>query len=168
MQSGDRLGVTRFATPSDNEIVVTRLVEAPREQVFDAWTKPEQVKRWMLGPDGYTMPVCEIDLRVGGTWHFVWRGPGGNEVGMRGEYRDVAPPERLVSTEHWGDPWPETLNAFDFSEEDDGTTDHLHRRLPDEGGARRGARDGHEGRHERQLHPSRRVPRVNATAAPGR
>jgi uncharacterized protein YndB with AHSA1/START domain len=121
MTTGNRLGVTRFATPSDTEIVATRLVEAPREQVFDAWTKPEHVRRWMLGPDGYTMPVCEIDARAGGAWHFVWRGPGGNEVGMRGEYREVAPPERLISTEHWGDPWPETLNAFEFVEDDAGT-----------------------------------------------
>ena len=122
----------------------------------------------MLGPDGYTMPVCEIDLRVGGTWHFVWRGPGGNEVGMRGEYRDVAPPERLVSTEHWGDPWPETLNAFDFSEEDDGTLITCTVVYPTKAARDAALETGHEGRHERQLHPSRRVPRVNATAAPGR
>jgi uncharacterized protein YndB with AHSA1/START domain len=121
MSTGKGLGVTRFATPSDTEIVVTRLVEAPREQIYDAWTKPEYVTQWMLGPEGYTMPVCEIDLRVGGTWHFVWRGPGAQEVGMRGEYRDVSRPERLVSTEQWGDPWPETLNAFDFTEVDAGT-----------------------------------------------
>jgi uncharacterized protein YndB with AHSA1/START domain len=116
-----KLGVTEFATPSDMEIVITRLVEAPREQVFDAWTKPEHVTRWMLGPDGYSMPVCEIDLRPGGAWHFVWRGPGAHELSMDGEYRDVARPERLVATERWGDPWPETLNAVDFIEVDEGT-----------------------------------------------
>jgi uncharacterized protein YndB with AHSA1/START domain len=121
MSTGHRLGVTEFATPSDMEIVVTRLVEAPREQVFDAWTKPEHVTQWMLGPDGYTMPVCEIDLRPGGAWHFVWRGPGRQELSMDGEYRDVARPERLVATERWGDPWPETLNAVDFIEVDEGT-----------------------------------------------
>ncbi len=59
MTTGDRLGVTRFATPSDNEIVVTRLVEAPREQVFDAWTKPEHVVRWMLGPDALAVLAAE-------------------------------------------------------------------------------------------------------------
>ena len=69
----------------------------------------------MLGPDGYTMPVCEIDLRPGGAWHFVWRGPGGSELGMDGEYREVAPPERIVFTERWGEPWPETLNAVEFT-----------------------------------------------------
>jgi uncharacterized protein YndB with AHSA1/START domain len=122
MTTGHKLGVTGFAMPSDTEIVVTRLVEAPREQVFDAWTKPEHVTKWMLGPDGYTMPVCEIDLRPGGAWHFVWRGPGGHEMSMDGEYRDVARPERLVATERWGEPWPETLNAVEFHEDDDGTT----------------------------------------------
>lgn len=121
MTTGHKLGVTGFATPSDTEIVVTRLVEAPREQVFDAWTKPEHVTKWMLGPDGYSMPVCEIDLRPGGAWHFVWRGPGGHEMSMDGEYRDVARPERLVATERWGDPWPETLNAVDFIDVDEGT-----------------------------------------------
>lgn len=121
MTAGHKLGVTGFATPSDMEIVITRLVEAPREQVFDAWTKPEHVTKWMLGPDGYSMPVCEIDLRPGGAWHFVWRGPGSHELSMDGEYRDVARPERLVATERWGDPWPETLNAVDFIEVDEGT-----------------------------------------------
>ena len=122
-----------FATPTDFEIVVTRFVEAPAEHVFDAWTKPEQVTQWMLGPDGYTMPVCEIDLRAGGAWHFVWRGPGGREVEMNGEYREIAPPERIVSTERWGDPWPETLNAFEFERGRRRHDDHLHRRLPVEG-----------------------------------
>ena len=114
---------TRSATVTvvgDREIHIVRQFDVPRELVWKAYTTPELVRRWWHANRG-EMTVCEIDLRVGGTWHFVWRGPGGNEVGMRGEYRDVAPPERLVSTEHWGDPWPETLNAFDFSEEDDGT-----------------------------------------------
>ena len=122
MTAADRTGVTRFATPSETEIVVTRFVEAPRQQVFDAWTQPAQVTQWMLGPDGYTMPVCEIDLRPGGAWHFVWRGPDGHEVGMDGEYREISPPERIVMTERWGDPWPETLNGVEFAEDDDGTT----------------------------------------------
>ena len=122
MTAGHKLGVTEFATPSDMEIVITRLVEAPREQVFDAWTKPEHVTRWMLGPDGYSMPVCEIDLRPGGAWHFVWRGPGGHELSMDGEYRDVARPERLVATESWGGDWPETVNTLVLTEEAGRTT----------------------------------------------
>lgn len=64
------------------------------------------------------MPVCEIDLRPGGEWHFVWRGPDGTEMEMRGVYREIVPPERLVSTESWGGEWPETLNTLVLSEED--------------------------------------------------
>ena len=78
------------------EIVATRFVEAPAEQVFDAWTKPEHIKQWMLGPDGYTMPVCELDLRPGGAWRFVWRGPTAGDLEMHGEYREVVRPERIV------------------------------------------------------------------------
>jgi uncharacterized protein YndB with AHSA1/START domain len=122
MPTADRSGTTKFALPSDTTIAARRFVEAPRQEVFDAWTKPEHVTRWMLGPAGWTMPVCEIDLRPGGAWHFVWRGPGGREMGMDGEYREVTTPERLVSTERWGEPWPETLNTVVFSEDDEGTT----------------------------------------------
>ena len=64
------------------------------------------------------MPVCEVDLRPGGAWRFVWRGAGGKEMGMDGVYREVAPPERLVSTETWGGDWPETLNTVVLREED--------------------------------------------------
>ncbi len=65
-----------------------------------------------VGTDGWTMPVCEIDLRPGGKWHFVWRKANGTEMAMHGEYREVTPPERLVTTEKWGDEWPETLNTL--------------------------------------------------------
>ena len=94
MTAGHKLGVTEFATPSDMEIVITRLVEAPREQVFDAWTKPEHVTRWMLGPDGYSMPVCEIDLRPGGAFRFVNDGHHGPP--FAGTYAVVERPSRLV------------------------------------------------------------------------
>jgi uncharacterized protein YndB with AHSA1/START domain len=76
----------------------------------------------MLGPEGWTMPVCEIDLRPGGAWHFVWRRADGSEMAMRGVYQEVAPPERLVSTESWGGPWPDTVNTLTLSEEDGKTT----------------------------------------------
>ena len=103
-------------TPTDREIVVTRVFNAPRSLVFDAWTNPKYVPHWMLGPEGWTMPVCEIDLRPGGSWHFVWRQSNGKEMEMRGEYREVQPPERVVSSESWGPEWPETLNTVVFSE----------------------------------------------------
>ncbi len=66
MTTTNKAGATTFTTPSDREVVFTRVVNAPRRLVFDAWTKPEHLPHWMLGPDGWTMPVCEIDLRPGG------------------------------------------------------------------------------------------------------
>ena len=109
-------------TPSEREIVMTRGFAAPRRLVWEAWTKPEHLPRWMLGPEGWTMPVCEIDLRPGGAWRFVWRRADGTEMEMRGEYREVVAPERLVSTESWGGDWPETLNTLTLAEEDGKTT----------------------------------------------
>lgn len=67
------------------------------------------------------MPVCESDLRVGGEWHFVWRQEDGSEMGMTGEYKEITPPERLVSTQSWGDDWPETTNTLVFTEEGERT-----------------------------------------------
>jgi uncharacterized protein YndB with AHSA1/START domain len=116
------LGATTFATPSDREFAISRTFDAPRSLVFDAWTNPAHVPRWMLGPDGWSMPVSEIDLRPGGAWHFVWRQADGNQMEMRGTYREIARPERLVSTESWGGEWPETLNTLTLSEQDGRTT----------------------------------------------
>jgi uncharacterized protein YndB with AHSA1/START domain len=113
---------TTYTTPSDREIAVTRVFDAPRRLVFEAHTKPEHLKNWMLGPDGWTMPVCEIDLRPGGMWHFVWRRADGSEMEMRGVYKEVVPPEKLVSTESWGGDWPETTNTLTLSEQDGKTT----------------------------------------------
>src|SRR5260221_12658327 len=98
-------------TPTDREIVMTRVFSAPRKLVFDAWTKPELVKRWLLGPPGWTMRVCEIDLRGGGKWRFVRRGQGGTVMGMGGVYGELAPPERVVHTQLFDDfpgDWPAT------------------------------------------------------------
>ena len=90
----------------DREIVMTRVFDAPRRLVFDAHTKPELVKRWLLGPPGWSMPVCEIDLKVGGKYRYVWRRDSdGKEMGLSGIYREIAPPERLVHTESFDDPW---------------------------------------------------------------
>lgn len=108
--------------PSDLEIVITRAFNAPRRLVFEAWTKPEHIRHWMIGPSGWTMTVCEIDLRPGGAWHFGWRGPDGTEMEMRGVYTEVTPPERVVYTESWGADWPETLETVHLSEEDGKTT----------------------------------------------
>ena len=74
-----RSGGTTFTTPSDREVQWTRVFDAPRRLVFDAWTNPKHIPNWMLGPEGWTMPVCEVDLRPGGTWLFVWRKADGSE-----------------------------------------------------------------------------------------
>jgi uncharacterized protein YndB with AHSA1/START domain len=96
------------STEGETSIVITRSFNAPRELVFDAHTKPELVKRWLLGPEGWTMPVCEIDLRVGGKYRYVWKKEStGHEMGMGGEYREINRPERLVATEKFDDPWYE-------------------------------------------------------------
>jgi uncharacterized protein YndB with AHSA1/START domain len=113
---------TTYTTPSDREVVITRVFDAPRRLVFDAWTRPEHVPHWMTGPEGWTMPVCEIDLRAGGGWHFVWRKSDGSEMDMRGTYREVSPPERVVHTESWGPEWPETVNTLVLTERDGKTT----------------------------------------------
>jgi uncharacterized protein YndB with AHSA1/START domain len=115
-------GTMQVTTPTDREIVMTRVFDAPRRLVFEAWTNPEHLPHWMLGPTGWTMPVCEIDLRPGGQWHFVWRRSNGTEMGMRGVYQEVTPPERLVFTESWGGNWPETLNTLILTEKDGKTT----------------------------------------------
>src|SRR5688572_2935425 len=91
----------RVTTPSDREIVMTRLFDAPRQLVFDAWTRPELLKRWLLGPPGHDMIVCDIDLRVGGAYRFVWSNPDGTSFGLGGVYRELEAPARIVSTERF-------------------------------------------------------------------
>lgn len=99
-------GALKVTARGEREIVMTRDFDAPRELVFDALTKPELVKQWLLGPSGWSMPVCEIDLKVGGTYRYVWRRDSdGTEMGMDGVYREIVPPERIVHTESFDDPW---------------------------------------------------------------
>jgi uncharacterized protein YndB with AHSA1/START domain len=113
---------TKFTTPSDREVVMTRVFDAPRKRVFEAWTNPKIMPLWLLGPEGWTMPVCEIDLRPGGAWHFMWRKSDGSQMEMRGMYKEVKTPEKVVSTESWGGDWPETLNTMILKEENGKTT----------------------------------------------
>ncbi len=94
-------------TPSDREIRMTRLFDAPRHLVLEAMSKPEHIKRWWgcLG-EGYSVPVCEVDLRVGGAWRFVNRTPEGRDAAFYGVYREIVPPERVVFTEIF-EPFPD-------------------------------------------------------------
>jgi uncharacterized protein YndB with AHSA1/START domain len=84
---------------------MARILNAPRSVVFEAFTRPELVRRWLLGPAGWTMPVCDIDLRPGGSYRYVWDGPEGRQMGMRGVFREVVPPERCVQSETFDEPW---------------------------------------------------------------
>jgi uncharacterized protein YndB with AHSA1/START domain len=120
MATANEVGATKVTTPSDREVVVTRVVKAPRRLVFDAFTSPEHLPHWM-GRRDWSMVVCEIDLRPGGAYRYVWRGPDGAELVITGVYQEVAPPERLVSTDVW-EGWPETLTALILTEEDGKTT----------------------------------------------
>ena len=87
-------------TPSELEVRVTRVFDAPRSLLFECHTRPELVRQWLLGPPGWTMPVCEIDLRVGGSYRYVWRSDSdGGAFGFTGEYREIRAPERIVHTE---------------------------------------------------------------------
>lgn len=99
-----RPGGLTVTTPTDTEIVMTREFAAPRRMVFDAWTRPELLRRW-YGARGWTMTGCEVDLRVGGRWRFVWRGPDSKDMGAAGVYREIAPPGRLVYTESFDEHW---------------------------------------------------------------
>lgn len=87
---------TIYDTPNDRELVITRTFDAPRALVWTAFTDPRHVPNWYTGPDGFTMPICEIDLRPGGTWRYGWRNAQGREFEATGTYRDVEPPKRFV------------------------------------------------------------------------
>lgn len=99
-------GDLKITTPAEREIAMTRVFDAPRTLVFDAFTKPALIRRWLLGPDGWTMIVCEVDLRVGGAYRYVWRKEKtGTEMGMGGVFREIAAPARIVSTEKFDQAW---------------------------------------------------------------
>jgi uncharacterized protein YndB with AHSA1/START domain len=117
-------GTMHLTTPSDQEIMVTRVFNAPRRLVFDAFTKPELLKRWFYGPDGWSLEVCEVDLRAGGAYRYVWRGPNGMEMGMGGIHQEVVPPERIVCTQLFDQDWTggEAVGTMVLTEHDGKTT----------------------------------------------
>jgi uncharacterized protein YndB with AHSA1/START domain len=111
-------------TPTDLDIAMTRVFDAPRELVFEALTRPDLLKRWLLGPPGWSLIVCEIDLRVGGALRYVWRKEGRPDMGMSGVFREIVRPERLVSTEVFDDAWysGEAVGTTVLTEKDGRTT----------------------------------------------
>lgn len=119
MTNADTLTI---ATPNSLDVVLTRVFAAPRHLVFDALTVPELLRRW-YGPTGWSLQVCEVDLKVGGKWRFVIQNPAGKNIGQRGVYQEIAPGERLVNTESWEDWDPgETLVTTVLVQQGDRTT----------------------------------------------
>jgi uncharacterized protein YndB with AHSA1/START domain len=118
-------GTATVELPADDQILITREFNAPRDLVYKAWTTPELVKRWWSGQRG-EVTLAEIDLRVGGKWRYVMVCPGDLEVAFHGEYREIVPNERIVSTEAYeGVPDPDanaTLNTLTLTEADGRTT----------------------------------------------
>ena len=110
--------------PSDRELTLTRTFDAPRQLVFDAFTKPEMVKRWLFGPADWPLVHCEIDLRVGGKLRYVWRHKDKGECAMSGVFQEIRAPERLVHTELFDQDWTggETLLTTTFEEHRGRTT----------------------------------------------
>lgn len=120
---------TQVMLPSDHEVKVVRAFNAPRELVYKAYTTPELMQRWLLGPPGWTMPVCEMDVRVGGKFRWRWRSiEGSQEFGFHGEFRVVEPGRRLVHTEYYdpgdvgGDMGEGSLITVELTEQDGVTT----------------------------------------------
>ncbi len=115
-------GTALVTLPTDTQILITREFNAPKHLVYKAWTTPELVKRWWSADLG-NVTVAEIDLRVGGTWRYVMVADGGFEVAFHGEFREIVPNERIVSTEVYeGAPEAEALNTLTFTEQDGRTT----------------------------------------------
>ena len=113
-------GALKVTAQGDREIVMTRVFNAPRALVFKALAEPDLVTRWLLGPPGWSMPVCEIDLWVGGKYRYVWqRDKDGTRMGMGGVYREIVIPERIVATEEFDESWypGEAIGTVELIEE---------------------------------------------------
>jgi uncharacterized protein YndB with AHSA1/START domain len=111
-------GKLQVATHGDREIVMTRTFSAPRHLVFEAFTKPDLIRRWLTGPPGWSMTVCEFEARVGGSYRYVWRNQDGTEMGMGGVVKELTPPERIVATEKFDQAWyeGEAIGTIELSE----------------------------------------------------
>ena len=125
-------GTATVTLPTDEQILITREFDAPKDLVYKAYTSPELVSRWWPGKRG-RMLICEIDLRVGGTWRYVMTCTGGAEVAFHGEYLEIVPDERIVATEVYemaGDDADAVLNTVTFTELDGRTTLELLTQCP--------------------------------------
>jgi len=118
-------GQLKVAAKGERELLITRTFNAPRKLVFDAYTKPELIRRWLTGPDGWSFDVCDVDLRVGGKYRWVWkRDKDGFLMGMGGVYREINAPARLVATEKFDDAWypGEAICTLELTEKQGRTT----------------------------------------------
>ena len=113
-------GTLAIAAKGDREITMTRRFAAPPAMVFEAWTNAALLRRWLLGPPGWSMPVCEVDFRVGGTYRYEWRNESGQTMGVGGTYREIERPHRFVATERFDEAWyaGESLITVTFAEHD--------------------------------------------------
>lgn len=113
-------GTLAIAAKGDREITMTRRFAAPAAMVFEAWTNPALLRRWLLGPPGWTMPVCEVDFRVGGAYRYEWRKETGQAMGVGGVYREIDPPHRFIATERFDEAWypGDSLITITFAEKD--------------------------------------------------
>ena len=114
----------QIAARGEHDIIMTRDFDAPRSLVWKAMTTPELVQRWLLGPSGWTMPVCVIEPRVGGAIRYEWQKDSGAKMAMRGVFREIKAPERMVATEVWEDPWfpGEAIDTTELTEKNGITT----------------------------------------------
>ncbi len=121
-----KLDTLKITTPSDRELSWTREFNASRKLVFDAMTKPELIRRWLLGPEGWTMPVCEVDLRVGGKYRYVWSHLENGEMGIGGVFKEILKPEKIVNTEKFEQSWypGEAIGTVVLAENNGKTTAH--------------------------------------------
>lgn len=106
----------------DRNIVITRTFKASKEKIFEAYTKPEYLKRWLLGPKGWTLPVCTLDPKPGGEYHYMWRHEDGREMGMHGVVKEIHRPDHLQTTENFDEPWYPGEGLNDLSLTEDGKT----------------------------------------------
>ena len=115
---------TQVSTPSDTEILISRRFDAPRRLVFACLKEPDYIRQWLLGPEGWTMPVCEVDFRVGGKYRYEWANADGRRMGMGGTFCEIVAPERVVSTELFDQDWTggETVNVWTLIERAGTTT----------------------------------------------
>ncbi|WP_433045246.1 SRPBCC domain-containing protein [Dactylosporangium sp. CS-033363] len=108
--------MTDFELDGEAGVRITRVVAAPAELVFEVHTSARHLRHWMLGPPGWTMDVCEVDLRPGGPFRYVWHSETGDELTIAGTYEEVERPTRIVSTEAWAGDWPATRNTLTFTD----------------------------------------------------